>query len=144
MKKCFIIILFLVIFAGCQEEQQAWRDAKRQALVQRFQQVYPETWEKELFKFDLEMMKVQAQNPAPVVIVPPVERKKPYSYTDSPYYKSSEELNRVHKERQMQQQIDEMYRKQQQQEIDARFDKLKKMAQQQAIPINPIQSYPAP
>jgi len=70
MKK-IAIIFCLVFLAGCQDNFKVQQSARRAKWVARFQQVYPETWQKELLKYDIEIAKIRAQNPPPLPIIQP-------------------------------------------------------------------------
>ena len=59
MKK-FMIIVMLLVMCGCEAYQQQ-QMAERQALIQRFQQAYPNTWQQELLKYDIEQERYEEE-----------------------------------------------------------------------------------
>jgi hypothetical protein len=91
-----VILSLCLMAAGCYQDYQPVseeeREANRAALVQRYQEAYPDTWKQELLKYDLELQKSALSAPvyhAPAYQTPQqpiiIEQPAPQSYHVMPF-----------------------------------------------------------
>jgi hypothetical protein len=93
------LLLLLIFISGCYTHSAKYWEEKRAAeradLVARFQRIYPDTWERELLKYDIAVSTARASQPVtlpPVITnVPPVNNTNNYwqeKAAEQKYYQS--------------------------------------------------------